>query len=284
MLTRDTLLWYTRMPSHWLFREVDNEFADGVAKAMEEAAADLARPDARETLGDEHDQCQHLFTKMYTLLQSRAGGLSRMLLRSTDFRNPVVELRYYRSRVRRARQGSRAQFVEAETGADFAFALAIDLPGVIKAERSVLGQAKILSDAGVVIEPEQLQQLRTVAGPESATYLLWGNGAPPSVVSAENIAAAIRTTGTNRVPPTLLRAGKPLSEFFCDSFVGLWFGKDYASQRAEDHPPKESIGVLYHFLHRGTPPPNVVYFGLSSARQVKVPPGVYVQDIIDIPI
>jgi hypothetical protein len=271
------------MPSHWLFRDVNNEFAEGIASIIAEAAVDIARTDARATLGDEHDQCQYLFTKIYTLLQSRQAGLTRLLLRSTDLRDPVVELRYYRSKVRRTRQGARAQFVEAETGADVAFALKVDLPGVLKAERSVLGQAKILSNNGAVIEPEQLQHLRAVAGPESATYLLWGDDAPPVVVSAENIAAAVRTTGSHRFDTTLLRAGKPLSEFFCESFVGLWFGKDYEAQRAQDRPPKDSIGVLYHFLHRGAPPPNVVFFGLQSARQVNVAPGVYVREVVDIP-
>jgi hypothetical protein len=271
------------MASHWLFRDVENEFAEGVATTIAEAAADLARFDARVTLGDEHDQCQHLFTKVYTLLQSRAGALSRMLLRSTNVRDPVVELRYYRSKVRRTRREPRAQFVEADTGADFAFTLAIDLPDLLKAERSVLGQAKILGDRGAAIEPEQLQQLRSVAGPESGTYLLWGEGVTPTIVSAENIAAALRTNGTNRVPNTLPRAGKPLSEFFCDSFVGLWFGKDYDPQREQEEPPSTSVGVLYHFLHRGVPPPNVVFFGIGNAGKLGVAPGVYVQDIIDIP-
>jgi len=34
------------MSSHWLFRDINNEFADGLASSVAEAAADLARSDA----------------------------------------------------------------------------------------------------------------------------------------------------------------------------------------------------------------------------------------------
>jgi len=271
------------MATHWFLRENHSKFRNSIASVIDEAVMDLSRHDARDTLGDEHTQCQHLFTKIYTLMRGRQQELTEHLLCCSKVRDPVVELRYYRSPVRRSRSIKSPQFIESETGADFALTLQIDLPDILQAERSVLGQAKVLDSPSAQFNEDQLNKLLDVGGPESATYMLWRADYPPTIVSAENIESHIRTQGASRLGPLVFTLGKPLAEFFCDGFLGLWFGKDYDPKKECEEPPPESIGILYHFLHRGTPPPNVVHFGLSSRRELRVRPGVYIDDIVDIP-
>lgn len=269
------------MAAHWFLKEDHSRFRNSISSVIDEVAGELARPDARNTLGDEHDQCQFLFTGIYTLMKYRQEEFTRHLLCCSKIPDPVVELRYYRSRVKRDRANGKPQFIEKETGADFALALQIDLPDLIQAERSVLGQAKILSDRVAHLNKCQLDKLLEVAGPESAAYMLWGVEYPPTVVTAENIESYIRTRPTNSLEPGILTLGRSLAEFFCDSFIGLWFGRDYNPERECEDPPSTSIGVLYHFLHRGVPPPNVVYFGIRY-RRGRDAPGFIVRDIKDV--
>ena len=82
--------------------------------------------------------------------------------------------------------------------------------------------------------------------------------------------------------PQIASLGQSLAEFFCDAFVGLWFGKDYDPDREGESPPPQSIPILFHFLHRGAPPPNIVHFGVGDADVMGSSPGVYVSEITDI--
>lgn len=269
------------MAKHWFLEDGHTKFRKAVADIIERAAEDICQSNASETLGDEHLQCQHLFSKMYALMQAGQRDLSNALLCCSRVPNPVVELRYYKSRVRRKKGGAKSQFVEKETGADFALTLRVDLPGVLQAERSVLGQAKILGRPSVELDIEQLDLLLKVAGAESGAYLLWHTDLSPTVVTAENVTSHTRTHGKDRLYPGLCELGQSFSDFFSETFLGLWFGKDYDPVKEGEHPPASSIPILYHFLHRGLPPPNVVYFGLGSADQMQLPPGVYVTDVTD---
>lgn len=270
------------MSTHWFLQEKHVEFRNTVSAIVDGAAIDLRRSDARATLGDEHDQCQYLFTKMYTLMQGRQDDLTKAVLCCSRIPDPVVELRYYRSRVKRSKKQPDAQFVESETGADFALVLDVSFPGILQAQRSVLGQAKILDGSSIALDDQQLEQILRVAGPESAAYLIWGENQGPTVVSAENIAASRRTQRAGRLPNSILPFGRPLSEFFSEAFIGLWFGKDYTPEKAGENPPKTSVAILYHFLHMGVPPPNVVSFGIMSGKLLGVRPGVYVNDVVDL--
>ena len=270
------------MATHWFLHEDHNKFRNAVKAIIDKAASNLRRPDARATLGDEHDQCQYLFTNIYTVMQEREADLTEAVLCCSKIPDPVVELRYYRSRVKRSGEQPKAQFVEGETGADFALVLNVSFPNVLQAQRSILGQAKILDRASTQINSDQLKQILRVGGPESAVYLLWGGDQPPTVVSAENVDAFTRTQGRSNLNGRILPFGQPLSEFFSEAFLGLWFGKDYDPVREKENPPATSIAVLYHFLHRMVPPPNVVYLGVMSAQQSGLRPGVYVNDIQDL--
>lgn len=254
-----------------------------MSSIIDDAAVDLCRSDSRETLGDEHEQCQHLFTKVYTLMRERQKELTDNLLCCSRVHDPVIELRYYKSKVKRSQNSKNPQFIESETGADFALALRIDLPGILRIERSVLGQAKVLDKKSTPINEDQLETILSVGGAESATFIIWGTHTSPVVISADNIASFCQTQNTMRLNSSVLPLGKPLSEFFCDAFISLWFGKSYDPEKEGDKPPSSSIPVLYHFLHRGNPPPNVVYFGIMSGRRLNIPPGVYVHDRVDIP-
>ena len=132
------------MSTHWFLQEKHVEFRNTITAIIDTAARGVRRSDARATLGDEHDQCQYLFTKMYTLMQERQDEMTKAVLCCSRIPDPVVELRYYRSRVKRSKKQPDAQFIEGETGADFALVLDINFPGILQAQRSVLGQAKIL--------------------------------------------------------------------------------------------------------------------------------------------
>lgn len=267
------------MISNWFLKEGHTEFRGSLEAFVTEAAQDLCRPDARNTLGDEHDQCQHLFTKLYTLLASNQRELTRCLLCCSKIPEPILILRYYRSRVRRRQGMADAQFIESETGADFALCLQVDLPGMLQTQRMVLGQAKILDRHSSALNDEQLGKLLAAGGPEAATYLVWGSDIFPTVVSAENIASFARTQRANRLTQQVVDLGKPLSEFICDAFLSLWFGREYRPEKEGESPPPNSIGVLYHFLHAGPPPPNVVFLGLTSSNRLVAPPGVYVEEM-----
>jgi hypothetical protein len=270
------------MPNHWFFKDGNVEFQKSITEIIGEAATHVCQQDARNTLGDEHEQCQYLFTKTYTLMQERHQQLTRHLLLCSKIPDPVVELRYYRSRRKRDQSAKDPQFVEKETGADFALTLNIDLPGVLQAERSVLGQAKIITPPSSSLDIHQLNNLLRQAGSESACYLLWQVNRGPVVVTADNVVAHVRNENSKRLYSSLLNLGQPLADFFCNAFIGLWFGKDYEPTKYGEKPPQRSIPILYHFLHRNAPPPNVAYFGLSTHQRTQIPAGVYVNEIVDI--
>jgi hypothetical protein len=196
--------------THWFLKKSRTEFHSTITTIIDKASVDLGRPDARVTLGDEHDQCQYLFTKMYTLMQERVNDLTHAILRCSKIPAPIVELRYYRSRIKRGRKQSNAQFIEGETGADFALVLDVNLPNVLQAQRSVLGQAKILDGSSLALDNEQLERILQVGGPESAAYLVWGKKKLPSVLSAENVAAFIRTQGGSYLSTRILPFARPI--------------------------------------------------------------------------
>ena len=272
------------MISHWFLKEEHTKFRNCIMEIIDTVADEVCRYDSRDTLGDEHDQCQYLFTKMYTLMQERRRELTKNLLCCSKIKDPVVEIRYYRSRVKRTKTSERPQFIESETGADFALAIEVDLPGVIQVSRSILGQAKIIdNNESTLIDKEQLDNLIETAGPESAAYILWGSKDRPTVLSANNVSAYLTTNNSLRINSSTLSLGMKLSEFFCESFLSLWFGKDYNSEKEGENPPKKSIPVLYHFLHRGNTPPNVIFFGISSGNKLGLSPGVYIDKQTDIP-
>lgn len=47
------------------------------------------------------------------------------------------------------------------------------------------------------------------------------------MITAENIRTLGRASGTNHLHDNILRYGKPFAEFLIESFIGLWFGRDY---------------------------------------------------------
>jgi len=110
---------------------------------------------------------------------------------------------------------------------------------------------------------------------------VWGVDISPVIITADNIDFYCRTQETMHLNSSVISIGKPISEFFCDAFISLWFGKSYLPEKERDDPPSNSISVLYHFLHKGNPPPNVVYFGIESGHQLGMQPGVYVSEIVD---
>jgi hypothetical protein len=270
------------MATHWFLKEDHTEFRNAMASIIDSVSMDLIRPDAWTSLGDEHDQCQYLFTRMYALMQERTNDLSKAVLCCSKIPDPVIELRYYRSRVKRSKNKSQPQFIEKETGADFALVLDVNFPGILQAQRSVLGQAKILKSSAAIIDDYQLERILQIAGPESAAYLIWGENQSPIIISAENIASMIKTQGSRNINRSILPFGLPLSEFFLESFVGLWFGRNYNPEKENERPPETSIAILYHFLHMGVPPPNVIYLGILSGNNFNIAPGLYINDVKDL--
>jgi hypothetical protein len=269
-------------PNHWLLNEDHRVFRSALAALVDQAAAELADPRARRYLGGEDTQCQHFFTKLYTLMQTHQAELTQSLLCCSRVKDPVIELRYYRSVPRRSRKRGGPQLVETETGADFAFTLQVAVPDEIRADRSVLGQAKLVDDESVPIPIQQLNSLLEFAGPMSGVYLLWGPRQSPAVITVDNIKTLARTKGTNRLRPDVLRYGKPFAEFLVDMFLGLWFGKDFVRDEIRKRIPTNSPTALYVMLHMGVPPPNVIHFDISSSRGRDRPPGVYIQEINDL--
>ena len=47
---------------HWFLNPGQNRFRDSLISIFNDASSDMCRLDSRRTLGDEHDQCQYLFT------------------------------------------------------------------------------------------------------------------------------------------------------------------------------------------------------------------------------
>jgi len=242
----------------------------------------LIAPGARTKLGGEDTQCQHFFTALYTLMQTNQAHLSQALLCCSRIRDVVIDLRYYRSVPRRSRKRGGPQLVETETGADFALTLQAAVPDEIRADRSVLGQAKLVDDQSIPIPTQQLNSLLEFAGSVSGVYLLWGEDHSPVVVTAENIKTLARGQGTNRLRHEVLQYGKPFAEFLVDMFVGLWFGKDFIREEIRQRIPSKSPTALYVMLHMGAPPPNVLHLDIGSSRGRDRAPGVYVQDILDL--
>lgn len=269
-------------PSHWLLGEQHSIFRNAVATIISEAEGDLARADARETIGNEDTQCQHFFTKAFTQMQMKQDELTKALLCCSKVQQPVLEIRYYRSVPRQSRKRRNPHLVESETGADFALTLQVDVPDDIFAERSVFGQAKLIDDQSIPIGAHQLNTLLSFAGPESATYLMWGPRYSPTMITAENIKTLGRIKKTNRLNEDVLRYGKPFAEFLVESFIGLWFGKDFDRVTIGKPIPKDSPTALYMTLHAGTPPPNVLHLGISSSRSRQLEPGVYVSNVINV--
>jgi len=195
----------------------------------------------------------------------------------------MVEIRYYRSVPRRSHKLGGPQLVESETGADFALTLEVQVPGEISADRSILGQAKLVDKASFPIPSYQLEMLLKVAGPESGAYLMWGPGQDPYVLTAENIRTLSRISKTNRLQPSVIPYGKPFAEFLVDMFLGLWFGKDFVRQNVPARIPKNSPTALYVALHMGAPPPNVVHFSIGSRRRGEDRiPGIYFRKLYNL--
>ena len=269
-------------PSHWLLGEDHRVFRNALSELISPACEDLSRPDARENLGDEDSQCQHFFTKIYSLMRASQDSLSKALLCCSKIEDVVLEFRHYRSVRRRLKRRKRAQLVEDLTGADFGLTLEVNVPDEILADRSVLGQAKLVDGSAIPIDRMQLNDILRFAGPESATYLIWGGGNKPVVVSAENIRTLSRVSTTNRMHVEILRYGKPFEEFLIESFVGLWFGRDFDHKSVGVPIPDTSPTALYVMLHLGPPPPNVVHLSIGTSRSRNRTPGVYVNETIDL--
>jgi len=263
-------------PQHWLLNENHQAFRGILTSLVDRAATDLADPMARRFLGGEDTQCQHFSSTLYALMQTQQAELTKALLCCARVKDPVIEIRYYRSAPRRSRKRGGPQLVESETGADFALTLSVT------ADRSVLGQAKVVDDESVPIPAQQLNSLLEFAGSVSGVYLLWGPGQLPSVITADNIKTLARTTGTNRLRPDVLRYGKPFAEFLVDMFMGLWFGKDFVRSEIRKRIPPNSPTALYVMLHMGTPPPNVFHFDISTSLNRDRAPGVYIQEMINL--
>ena len=107
-------------PNHWLLNDNHQVFRSTLESLVAQAAQNLSSPGARNALGGEDTQCQHFFTKLYTLMQVNQDDLTKALLCCTRIADPVIEIRYYRSVPRRSQKRGGPQLVESETGADFA--------------------------------------------------------------------------------------------------------------------------------------------------------------------
>jgi len=269
-------------PYHWLLNKDHRVFRGAVESVVMEATKGLIDPDARDSLGGKDTQCQHFFTKVFTLFRTYEADLTRALLCCSRLQDPVIEMRYYRSVPRRSSRRGGPQLVESETGADFALTLEVAVPGEIAADRSVLGQAKLVDLYSVPIPASQLEKLLGFAGPESGVYMMWGPNQQPSMVTAQNIRTLARVNGSNRLRSQVASYGKPFAEFLVDMFFGLWFGKDFVRAAIPKRIPKNSPTALFAMLHLGTPPPNVVHFGITSSKARDLPAGVHVQEIIEL--
>ncbi|MCZ7568866.1 MAG: hypothetical protein M5U01_09805 [Ardenticatenaceae bacterium] len=73
----------------------------------------------------------------------------------------------------------------------------------------------------------------------------------------------------------MARFTRPFTDYVVDDFLGLWHGVDFHAKEHDEAPPEGSLPVLYHLLHAGPPPPNVVYFGFTDAQSPDLPQGFY---------
>ncbi len=269
------------LPSHWLLKTGHVEFRAAMARIVQEASSDVMQPDSRATLGYEDTQCQHFFSAMFTMFRERQQMLSEALACCAAFPEAFLQVGYYRSVSRRSSSVPGPQLVEKETGADFALTLEVDVPGSIHADRSVLGQAKLIDRNGIPISRTQLECLLTTGGPESAAYMMWGPGQEPSVITAQNVSTLGRLDCSNSLSDDVLAYGRRFDEFLLESFIGLWFGKDFDRQSVDADVPERSPTALYFMLHTGTPPPVVFHIKIGSARDFDIEPGLHVFGPID---
>lgn len=262
------------MPQSWLSLG-GKRFSDMIKSIVDSCARNVAS----ENLGDEDTQCQHLFTASFVSLRNQESVLTRYLLEDSLVPHLVVEFRYYRSKRRRNSRDRRIQFVEAETGADFACSLMINLPNIANTQRHVLAQAKLVKSARIRLDAQQLTTLEEATGGELGLYAFWGEGILPPVVTIANLKAVLKASKGVVTINALQRFARPLSDSIVDDFLGLWHGADFHSRDYEETPPPQSPPVLYHLLHGGEPPPNTVYFGISDANILGVRPGFHVTGV-----
>jgi len=262
-------------------------FSKTVKSIIDDNAKSLLSTDM---LGGEDTQCQHLFTSIFLRLQQYKHQLTDFLNQDSLIPQLKVEFRYYRSHTRRnSTDRPVQQFVEKETGADFAFTLCVDLPNVAFTQRHVLAQAKLIKSSKLRVDLEQLATLNQAARGELGLYTIWGETHPPAVITVANMKAAIRSvTGRRSFTDTfeggselrlnwetIERFSRPLADYAVDEFLGLWHGADFYPEEYDENPPSGSIPILYHHLHMGTPPPNTIYFGFSQVQQDGETPGFY---------
>jgi hypothetical protein len=131
------------------------------------------------------------------------------------------------------------QFVESETGADFAVALSVSLKNIAKTQRHVLAQVKLIEQRDRIrLDRSQLAKLDEAAGGELSLYAVWGENTPPSVATVANLKAVLRANRARNsvMASSLLRFGRPLSEYIADEFLGLWHGADFYSREYKETP------------------------------------------------
>ncbi len=258
------------------------------ARAVKGIVAEASTSVLSDQLGEEDTQCQHLFTRIFSRLQAQQERLSDYLVTDSRIRDLVMVLRYYRSR-RRRRGGLEdlIQFVESETGADFALSLKIDLADIAEMNRHTLGQAKLIEADRIRIDRDQLQKIDEAAGGELGVYAIWGEGFKPAVLTISNLKAVVRASSTKTIPlESVARFTRPLEDYMVDEFLGLWHGADfYADEIEEEQRPRTSPPTLFHLLHMGAPPPNIFHMDVTNARLTGdigfegAPPGFYIVGI-----
>lgn len=248
-------------------------FASAVRATIQEVADAIDSTDS----GDEDTQCQQLFSELFTTFRNRQPELSGYLVADSAIENLVVEFRYYRSRRQRNHRDDRVQFVEQETGADFALAQLVYLEDIAVVQRHVLGQAKLIEGTRIRIDRTQIATLRQAAGGELGVYALWGSGNSPRVVTIANVKGVINATSGPVTIDRVDRFTRPLADYIVDDFLGLWHGVDFHPEEyPKEDAPAESPAVLFHFLHGGTPPRNTAYFGMYRTMKFGQMPGFHV--------
>ncbi|MCX7049613.1 MAG: hypothetical protein NTX50_29525 [Candidatus Sumerlaeota bacterium] len=262
------------MRRNWLELAGDR-FANSVKAIIDKCADSLNSSD----LGDEDTQCQHLFTSIFTMLRTEEHRLSQLLITDSKICDLRVEFRYFRSCRRKNHHDKRIQFIESETGADFALGLMVDLKDIACAQRHVLAQVKLIKNGAIRINRNQLDLLERSAGGEQGLYAMWGEANSPNVVTVANMKAVMRAASCGVRANAIKRFGRALSDYVVEDFLGLWHGADYYANEYGDHPPTQSPPVLYHLLHGGEPPANVSYFGIYNTNlfDLDLSPGFHVQ-------
>lgn len=249
-----------------------SRFAEIVRSILEECAQSLSSG----MLGDEDTQCQHLFTSLFQDLRAQETLLSQALRQDSAVPDLCVEFRYYRSRRRSNYQDRRIQFVESETGADYALALLVDLKNIAHIQRHILAQVKLIKAGSVRVNQPQMRLLEESAGGEFGLYTIWGEETSPFGITVANMKGVIRATSGRPRASHLQKFGRQFADYVLDDFLGLWHGVDFHAQEYGETPPEKSRPVLYHLLHQGEPPPNVAYFGVQNATPNGIQPGFYV--------